>query len=142
MVHHAEEASEKDHLTLKLNSLCMKCFMILCEKLMTAEKASTGEREGAIEIINIDTDGRDFPLFCLLLCSFCHRTSHQTVCSPLHRCFRLHTEERTGKNIHFDLINICEALSMKFFPCLVHLSQCRSFFLPSELYLNIQCVTI
>jgi len=52
----------------------MKCFMILCEKLMTAEKRRGEEEESKalktqyeakkeIEFINIDTDGRDSILF-------------------------------------------------------------------------------
>lgn len=53
----------------------MKCFMILCEKLMTAEKRRGKEEEESkalktqyeakkeIEFINIDTDGRDFFYF-------------------------------------------------------------------------------
>lgn len=44
----------------------MICFMILCEKLMTAQEAEE-KKSLEIEFINIDTDGRDFPLLCLSL---------------------------------------------------------------------------
>lgn len=46
--------------------------------------------------------------------------------------FISHTQHTASKKIHFDLINICEALSTKtLFASNVHLSYCRSFYSPA-----------
>lgn len=78
-----------------------KCFMIPCEKLMTAEKSfDTDEKQrrrrrgdegdGEIEFINIDTDGRDFPLCAPSAISLGHSSSGDVFILHTRRSFAVH----------------------------------------------------
>lgn len=131
MVHHVARSKRSFNAQIEFTMHEMKCFMIPCEKLMTAEKASNKKREGEEWVKRdwIHKYWHRWQRFSTLLVSlsavFCHHRTHISLDGLLGSgwLFSFYTLiDSSKKNIHFDSINICEALSTEIF--------CSPFLLP------------